>query len=476
MVFILLVVSIVIYAENKEVTIPDGSGVITHYKTDDPVYINSQYIYREGEFRGVWVSPYVSDITGFTSVKQYKDMMYSVFDTMEAYGLNAMLFHVRIMNDALYPSEYCARSIYMDTEVDMLPWIIEECHKRGIEFHAWMNPYRVSTNVSQTKEQCASKFSGFNVASNPDNLLIGQNSIILDPGRPEVRNWLVKVCMEVVENYDIDAIHFDDYFYDNGVDDTVTRNIYNTKNLSLGDFRREQVDIFIENLSNAIRDYNNKNNERVQLGISPSGVYTAGDGKVTYDSQGNARSSGSLTASASFQHYGNYLYCDTVKWINNEWIDYILPQTYWALNHPSCPYYDLMEWWSKIVKYKNVKLYSGIGLYQKGGSDKYGWTSSEMECYYQIMTTNYFDDASGVCFFKYSNIVSAVNNPSYTKGVSSIWDIPAILPEITTMDTIPITAVSNLSVSKNGENNIVSFDRKDDAKFYVIYRSLLPLV
>ena len=469
------VCAIIINASNTQVTIPDGSGVITHYKTNDPVYINSQYIYREGEFRGVWVSPYVADISGFTSEKQYKDMMYDVFDTMEAYGLNAMVYHVRIMNDALYPSKYCARSIYMDTDIDMLPWIIDECHKRGIEFHAWMNPYRVSTNVSQTKAECASKFSAFNIASNPDNLLIGQNSIILDPGRPEVRDWLVKVCMEVVENYDVDAIHFDDYFYDNGVDDTVTRNLYNTKNLSLGDFRREQVDLFIEALSNAIREYNTNNNERVQLGISPSGVYTAGNGVVTYDSKGNASSSGSLTASASFQHYGNYLYCDTVKWINNEWIDYILPQTYWALNHPSCPYYDLMEWWSKIVKYKNVKLYSGIGLYQKGGLDKYGWTTNDSECYYQIMTTNYFEDASGVCFFKYSNIASAVVSPSYTKGVQELFSTPAILPEINTMDEIPINDVTNLSVRNNGDSNVISFDKNDDAKFYVIYRSLLPL-
>ena len=475
MIITLFVTTIVITAANKQVTIPDGTGVITHYKTNDPVYINSDYIYREGEFRGVWVSPYVADITAFTSVKQYKDQMYDVFDTMEAYGLNAMLFHVRIMNDAFYPSQYCARSPYMDTDVDMLPWIIEECHKRGIEFHAWMNPYRVSTNVSQSKQECASKFSGFNVASNPDNLLIGQNSIILDPGRPEVRTWLVKVCMEVVENYDVDAIHFDDYFYDNGVDDSATRSIYNTKNLSLGDFRREQVDLFIEALSKAIRSYNENNNERVQLGISPSGVYNAGNGVVTYDSEGNAISNGSLTASASFKHYDNYLYCDTLKWINKEWIDYILPQTYWALNHPSCPYYDLMEWWSKVVKYKDVKCYSGIGLYQKGGNDKYGWTSNDKECYYQIMTTNYFEDASGVCFFKYSNIASAVINPSYTQGVKDIWDIPAVVPEITTMQTIQTDPVSNLNVTKNGEFNKISFDKVDDAKFYVIYRSLLPL-
>ena len=478
MLLILCLSSFIVNAGEK-VTIPDttNGGVIYHYKTTNPVYINSEYQIKDSDFRGVWVSPYVSDISAFTSVKQYKDQMYNVFDTMEAYHLNALVFHVRIMNDALYPSAYCERSPYMDTDVDMLPWIIDECHKRGIEFHAWMNPYRVTTNVSKTLEQVASSFKANNVASNPENLLKGQNSIILDPGQPIVRSWLVKVCMEVVENYDVDAIHFDDYFYDNGVDDSTTRAQYNSTNLSLADFRRKQVDMFIENLSSAIRAYNQTNNKRVQLGISPSGVYTAGNGVVTYDANGNARSTGSATASASFQHYGNYLYCDTLKWINNEWIDYILPQTYWACNHPSCPYADLMEWWSAVVKYKNVKCYSGIGIYQQnGGEGKYGWNKNPMETYYQIMITNNQENAHGVCFFKYSNIEAAVRDKSVTPKVNEIWSVPAILPEVNTMDIIPIGDVTNLKVSKTTVGNKISFNKLDDAKFYVIYRSESPLL
>ena len=481
LVSILLVLSLSSFVINagEKVTIPDttNGGIIYHYKSSNPVYINAEYQIKDTDFRGVWVSPYVSDISAFTSVKQYKDQMYKVFDTMEAYHLNVMIFHVRIMNDALYPSKYSDRSPYMNTDVDMLPWVISECHKRGIEFHAWMNPYRVTTAVGRSLEDIASGFKSYNVASNPDYLLKGTNSVILDPGEPAVRSWLVKVCMEVVQNYDVDAIHFDDYFYDAGVDDSKTRGLYNKNNLSIDNFRRAQVDEFIEMLSTSIRNYNMENNKRVQLGISPSGVWLAGNGVVTYNANGDSISSGSATSTASFQHYGNYLYCDTLKWINKEWIDYIMPQTYWACNHPSCPYADLMEWWSAVVKYKNVKCYSGIGIYQtNGGTSKYGWNQNPMETYYQIMITNYQENAHGVCFFKYSNIEDAVRDKSVTPKVDEIWAVPSIVPEITTMPTIPIDDVTNLKAVRTTVGNKISFDRLDDAKFYVIYRSEQPLL
>ena len=114
-------------------------------------------------------------------------------------------------------------------------------------------------------------------------------------------------------------------------------------------FRREQVNLFIKSLSKAIRNYNTANNKRIQLGVSPSGIWKSGDGIVTYDTFGNAITNGSSTTS-TYQHYGNYLYADTLRWINEEWIDYILPQTYWALEHGMCAYADLISWWDQVVK------------------------------------------------------------------------------------------------------------------------------
>ena len=470
-------------AVNKT-TITDSNGnTIKHYGSSDNVLVNAEYVMDDADFRACWVSPLVGDIVGYTTKIQFQKQMIDVLDNMEAYGLNAIVYHIRIMNDALYESEYCDWSIYYNTnpDWDSLPWLIEECHRRGIEFHAWMNPYRVA-NGTYNLNELAKKFPANNMASNSSNLLQGTNSVILNPGIPEIRDWLVKVCMEVVNKYDVDAIHFDDYFYDAGVDDSATRLIYNTNNMSLGNWRRAQVDAFIRDLSKEIRTFNEANNRRVQLGISPSGVYRAdtnksnGFGEVNYDPvTGIVTSDGSRTSSASFQHYDNYLYSDTLKWINEEWIDYIIPQTYWATDHPSCPYADLMEWWSEVCGYKNVNLYSGIGIYLNTSTGGYGWLNNKKEAYNQIMISNTLENVDGVCFFKYSNIAAALNSPDVTPGMKTIWAIPSILPEVKTMETLKLNKVEDLKVEKLEAGNKLSFTKDEDAKFYVIYRSENPI-
>ena len=345
----------------KNVNLVLSNGKTVYYSgTQIAVKIPEEYKMQDTYFRGAWVTPLAGSIPAYSSKSQYQKEILEMFDILEYYNINALIFHVRIMNDALYPSKLNPLSGYMNTSEDLLTWVIEECHKRGIEFHAWMNPYRVR-NGQNDLVSLAKEFPLNNMASDPNNLLQGSNSVILNPGIPKVKKWLVDVCMEVVQKYDVDAIHFDDYFYDYKVDDTTTRKLYNTEGLSLGNFRRKQVDDFIEDLSKNIRAYNEQTGKRVQLGISPSGVYRSGDGKVTYDENGNAITNGSLTTT-SYIHYDDYLYSDTLKWINNEWIDYILPQCYWSIEHPMCPYADLLDWWNRVAKYKKVNVYSGIGL------------------------------------------------------------------------------------------------------------------
>ena len=472
----LLSSSINVRAEDEKI-LSNGSYV-TRYGSSEYVTVKP-YETKDTEFRAVWVSPLVGDINRYASKEQYQEQLLSVLDNMQYYHLNVMLFHVRIMNDSLYPSKYSDWSVYYSTnpDWDCLPWLIEECHKRGIEFHAWMNPYRVQNGTWNLKE-LAKKYRSSNKASNANNLLQGKNSVILNPGIPEVRDWLVKVCMEVVENYDVDAIHFDDYFYDQGVDDSTTQTIYRPSTMSSADWRREQVSIFIHNLSDAIREYNAKNNRRVELGVSPSGVWRAdtnknnGFGTVTYNaSTGMVETEGSRTASASFQHYGEYLYSDTLYWINMEWIDYIIPQTYWALDHPSCPYADLMDWWDEVCSYKNVNVYSGMGLYLHDSSGGYGWYNNQKEAYYQIRYCNGLETVDGYSFFAYSDIKEAVKNNQVMSGVKSLVRNIAILPEVKTQDAIVPTKVENLKVNKTTAGFKLSFTADEDAKFYVIYRN-----
>lgn len=468
MVIALLSITIPVNAEMVKIPKVSGSDYVKH-PGGDYVYVNADYDVKNSDFRGVWVSPLVDDIPKYSSKEQYKSEIISVLDTMEVYNLNVLIFHVRIMNDAIYTSQYSKWSIYYNENPDWdpLPWVIEECHKRGIEFHAWMNPYRVR-NGQHNLEKLAREFTSNNMASNPDNLLQGTNAVILNPGIPRIKKWLVDVCMEVVKNYDVDAIHFDDYFYDHGVNDSKTRLEYNTDNLSLGDFRRKQVDDFIQNLSYNIRKYNQETGRRVQLGISPSGVYLSGDGKVTYDANGNAYSNGSLTTT-TYIHYDNYLYSDTLKWINNEWIDYILPQCYWSIEHPMCPYADLLDWWNRVAKYKKVNVYSGIGLGDYG-QNKYSWIS-DTEAYYEIMLANGMENVQGVAFFSYKTYKKALWNPKMLTNVDKIWSIRSLTPENRNCEKIVPEKTSGLEIYKNTEGFTLRWDCHNTDKFYAIYRS-----
>ena len=453
----------------QEVVTVNGTKI--SYRDGGYVYINSEHSSSGGEFRGVWVSPLTGDITTYTDKLSYQNQMLQVIHYMEIYNLNVMIFHVRIMNDALYESKYNNWSSYYSTspDWDMLPWLIEECHKHGIEFHAWMNPYRVTTNVSLSLEECAARYKSTNAASNPKNLLKASSTIILDPGIPEVQDFLVDTCMELVENYNVDAIHFDDYFYAAGIDDSETIKKYNVNNLSEANFRRSAVDAFIEKLSTSLRAFNLETGRRVQLGIAPTGVWSNGNGVVSYDANGRASSTGSRTS--AYAHYGSPLYADTLKWINNNWIDYILPQTYWAITNSAGPYCDLVKWWDAVCKYSKTNFYSSLGLYMSAGGNA-SWSTNHYEAYQQIMLANTLEHTHGSSIYNYNSYVGAVNNPDKAfRDVDKIWSKAVYLPEIRTMDAIVPSKVSNLSISKNDYGYTLRFDKLDEAKFYCIYRS-----
>ena len=462
----------------------NGSGYVTYRGTSIRVQIPDVYEEQETDFRGVWISTMTGDIAKYQSISQYQAEINSVFNIMEHYNLNAMVFHIRIYNDALYDSQLNKRSSYYSTvnfaSWDPLAWIIEECHKRGIEFHAWMNPYRVkASGAPDDLADYAATEPSYNIASNPEYLLrTGANGIILNPGEPAVREFLVNTCLEVVEKYDVDAIHFDDYFYANGVDDAATRAKYNTTGLSIADFRRLQVDLFIEQLSNELRAFNERTGRVVQLGIAPTGIYRNGSytSTYTYDENGNLTSPvGSNTG--GFAHYGDYLYCDTKKWIDNEWIDYILPQSYWGFEHSTAGYADVMDWWDKVVEHKDVNLYSGMGVYMIDGGT---WSGRLREALNQIKYGAKLKNVQGHCIYSYKHLKYAYQGSGeYAQNFQAVkneaWKRKAIMSEIRNYDPVVLPAVENLTIAEIGAHNVLSFTNNPQAKFYVIYRSLQPI-
>ena len=444
-----------------------------HIYNKEEIKAEATYTEHTREYRAVWVSHFAGDISQYKDEASYKQAILTILNNMVAMNMNAIVFHVRTHNNAFYRSELNPKSRYYSNvdydEFDPVAWIIEECHKRGIEFHAWLNPYRVSTsgnNPDYTYEELPLG----NAARDSENLLTVGNNIILDPGRPAVRDFIVDTCMELIENYDVDAIDFDDYFYISGCDDSATRAIYNTKNLSVDDFRREQVSLLIKDLHDNIRAYNLANNKAVEIGISPSGVYRNGSYTVTeptYDENGTLTYP-LWSNTSGFAHYGNYLYSDTKYWIDNEWIDYITPQSYHAIKQKSSSFVNLTEWWSWCVRNKKVNLSMGIGIYMalENGSSGQNWKDLD-ELYNQMMNANQYDEIHGICFYKYSTFLNTGElMTSHKNALKGFWTkfVPSsVKPQYT---DLPEPIVTNIERT----DNTISWTACENVRGYVVWR------
>lgn len=457
----------------------------TYYQSAEEVLIPKDYQEKEREFRGAWVSAFAGDITGFvTSEEAFRSELLGVLDILSAKHFNAIVFHLRTHNDALYKTKLAPKSEYIEnadfTKWDYLPWFINECHKRGIEFHAWLNPYRLKTSTKSPQE-IANEYFGYplNPAYKKENILKGSgNEVILNPGEPDVRSYLVDVCLELIENYKIDAIHFDDYFYIQGAkDDEIYRKYKKNDSESRADFRRRQVDLFIEELSKAIKDYNIEHHRFVQLGISPSAVYRNIENNHYIEEEEYKYEDGTLISplasnSQGYAHYDEPLYSDVKKWIDNEWIDYVIPQLYGSFESASC-YPDLVDWWSHVVKYKKVNLYIGIGLYQADAKSDSGWMSSKTRTFASSLLYNQkHPEVEGFCVYQYKSIINNLLKNEDVKNVLTDFIKHCVLNPVLKRykkDDMPV--VPEFPIYK-GEGNYTLLIPKEDVARYVVYKKI----
>lgn len=433
----------------------DGS-YLTYRGSSEKVLTLKEYNDPIQQYRAVWVSHFAGDISAYQNEESYKADLTEILDNMEKWGMNALVFHIRTHNNAMYKSKLNPRARwwqYVDfDQFDPLEWLIDECHARGIEFHAWMNPYRVlDSNV-------VGDYPEGNPALDSSLLLSNGSGTILDPGSQVVRDFIVDTCMEVIENYDVDAIHFDDYFYISGVETTKS-----------ADWKREQVNLFIKQLHDEMTDYNEKHNRAVQLGISPSGIYRNGGyvATPTYDANGNLISPiGSYTS--GFAHYGDYLYSDTLHWINEGWIDYITPQSYWGLEHNVASYAALTRWWSWATTNKDCNLYMGMGIYMAIDSSGY-WNKDVNEVKKQLLNAGMYSEIDGICVYKYASLLNS--NKTVQNGVNVFKDwwgtkrVPSSVVK-SMANKIPSYPVANLCVV----GNEIVWDAVDDVRGYMVYK------
>jgi len=387
-------------SETNPFVIRDGDYV-NYYQTDTPVALPTTYTEKEAEIRAVWVATVANiDIGMHYSKLEYKNEIIAMLDRLEELNFNLMFFQTRPMNDAFYDSDYAPWSRYImgaegiDPGWDIFQFIIDEAHHRGIEVHAWLNPYRVSTGTADKQTQLNLLHDENFAKQNPDLVIQDlAGKLILNPGEPQVRAYISNVISELMSKYDVDGIHFDDYFYSYSgtasIQDDETYQRTKLTNETKDDWRRRNVDMLVQNLSTVINNWNQNQDKTVEFGISPFGIWLSG-GEF-----------GSNTSTGTMQSYKDQ-YADTRKWVMEGWLDYIMPQLYWEFDHGSAPFADLVDWWAELTETYDVDLIIGHGFYRYADNS---WTDPN-EITEQLRYISQYDSIIGSSFFSYKTLNS----------------------------------------------------------------------
>ncbi|MBW5446270.1 family 10 glycosylhydrolase [Cohnella sp. CFH 77786] len=356
----------------------------------NPDYRWIQLISKPGhEIKGAWVSTVYNldwpSANSYGNSDRQKEEYAALLDDLQGMGLNAVYVQVRPNADALYPTKLAPWSQYLtgvqgqDPGYDPLSYMLEETHRRGMEFHAWFNPFRAGTDAS------TAALAPEHVAlAHPDWIVNAGGKLYVNPGIPAARQHIIDVIMEVVKRYPIDGVHLDDYFYPEGVefDDEAAFRAYNPKQLDdKGEWRRDNINDFIKKLGQSIHAAK----PRLSFGISPFGVWRNRDDDPT----------GSDTR-AGITAYDD-MYADVRTWIRGNWIDYVMPQIYWSIGYSPARYETLVEWWAREVDGSKVKLYIGHAPY-KLGTEEAGWQSAD-EIVAQLKYNEAFPQVRGDVFF-----------------------------------------------------------------------------
>ena len=348
-------------------------------------------------FRGAWIATVANidwpsaDAVGYTDLQQ--EEMTWLLDSLQAIGINAIIFQVRPTADALYYSELEPVSHWLtgtqgswgeQQAWDPLQWTIEEAHKRHMEVHVWLNPYRVNLAKTDTSMLCANHV----MRRHPEWFWFYNKQWYFDPGLDVTREWICTVVQDIIQRYDVQAIHMDDYFYPYPagklqIPDAETFAKYPRGFEDIREWRRNNVNMAIQDISATIHECK----DSVQFGISPFGVWR----NASVDSTGSATTAG-------ITNYDD-LYADIRLWIQKGWIDYVLPQLYWEIGKKAADYEVLAHWWANEVKGTNCKLYIGMAPYRLEGAKKDSPWAQGNEIGRQMHLNRTIPEITGECFY-----------------------------------------------------------------------------
>ena len=534
----ILIATAVILAMSSIPVIARDEAPLFKYGTNNPILLDGEQITvpvnfenKEEDFRATWVSTVFNiDFPKIHSEAEFRAEFQKVVNNCKEIGLNTVIFQVRPMIDAWYKSEINPSSEFIsgkqgaELTFDPLEIAVELAHEQGLELHAWFNPYRVTNNTRdyRKKEDKLNDLDDKNFAKqNPELVYEFANKLFLDPGRPEVLEHITDTINEVLENYDVDAIHFDDYFYpykttfnkvlgydENGeaiVDENRTTmamrdgdvDFETFENYSRGftdvhAWREDNINLLVKNVQDTVRDYNNVEKESVQFGISPFGIWGHAE-----EIEGGSNTP--VTSTASINDYVN-----TKKWAQEEMLDYLLPQIYWQFNQPAAEYGELVDWWDEqFDDVDDTHLYIGHPNYKIIENSAKDFENPD-EIPSQLRFNQKYENVKGSAFFSYNKLDGRTHTKEYkpeildfryedyilngnenisriagrdeinkatTKTIKEYYSSIANVPEKEWLDHYDTEEVEDIKAKSKKDGVTITWeDENEDSKFYKVYR------
>lgn len=433
-------------------------------------HIFSQTLPFKREFRGIWIAttkmidyPSKPNLSSSELKKEFIDLI----EFHKNIGFNAVVFQIRPAADAFYDSPYEPWSEWLTGKqgraptpyFDPLKFMIEECHKRNIEFHAWFNPFRAVATI-EFADVCAEHITN----TKPEWFIKYDINKYFNPGIPEVRNYLIKIIMDVVNRYDIDGVHFDDYFYpypkrddfnkimDFGDENTFLK--YKKDFNDKGDWRRNNLDLFVKELYTQIK----QSKPWVKFGVGPGGVW-----RNKMDDPRGSDTKGLGTY--------DWLYADIIKWLQNGWIDYVAPQIYWNINHSLNDFNHLVNWWVKNSYGRN--LYIGLGVYRLENPTDKAWKNPN-EIPNQLRIAQINDNVHGS--IHYRSTTYKLNPLGVKDSIRKLYSDTVYFPEMPWATELKPNKPEGLEKIRIENEFVLYWDENisdspvDSTLFYIVYR------
>jgi uncharacterized lipoprotein YddW (UPF0748 family) len=426
------------------------------------------------EFRGAWIHTVGNGEYKNMTTAQMKQHFISLLDSLKSVNINAVIFQVRPQADAFYKSKLEPWSRYITGQQgvapkpawDPLEFMVKECHKRGMELHAWFNPYRVASNEQQIKTLAKTHL----YYKKPYLFVKYGRLLVFDPGEPEAREWIIKVISDVVKRYDIDAVHFDDYFYPYKDYDKAGNELPFPDSLSFAkyaekdgftaeqrnDWRRNNVTLLVKDLDSVIKAIK----PWVKFGISPFGVWR----NIANDPTGSQTQAG-------VQNYDD-LYADIKLWVKNNWIDYNVPQLYWDIGHPKADFETLINWWSQNNYGENLYIGEDIAQTVKVKSRKVsGEFENQLPRKMELVRAN--PNVHGNVWWPGYTIPDNPNG--FTDSLRKYQAHIALMPPYKHIDTLAPAPIEKVSASRSGGKLKISWkahhtaDEMQRAVYFCVY-------